>query len=132
MKTISDAAGIAGKRGVRILIPAQHRAPESDSQRRLASHPGASSGHPHHEGAKFCFVEVNFLFGASFEWACAFFYETIGISCGTEIQNFPLFGPGASCGPEIQLQAHFFGPSLGNGELEALVGGSLAALNLLN
>ena len=32
-----------------------------------------------------------------------------------------MFGPGASCGPEIQLQAHFFGLALGNGELEACV-----------
>ena len=99
MQTISDAAGIAGNHGVRILIPAQHRAPESDSQRRLASHPGASSGHPHHEGAKFCVVEVNFLFGASFEWACAFFCEIIricnvmcNVPCDTEIQSFRFFG----------------------------------------
>jgi len=34
-------------------------------------------------------------------------------------KSFRLFGPGASCGPEIQLQAHFFGVALGNGELEA-------------
>ena len=89
MKTNSDAAGIARKRGVHILIPAHHRAPERDSQRRLGSHPRASSGpRTHHEGAKFLFVEVKFLLCASFEWACAFFCEIIGISCGTEIQKF--------------------------------------------
>ena len=36
-------------------------------------------------------------------------------------KSFRLFGPGASCGPEIQSQAHFFGIALGNGELEAQV-----------
>ena len=32
--------------------------------------------------------------------------------------------------PEIQLRAHFFGPSLGNGELVATLAGSILALGL--
>ena len=103
MKTICDAAGIAGKRGVRILIPAHHRVPESDSQRRLAPHPGASSGPPAPQGREFCVVEVKFSFGASsasFEWMCAFFCEIIricnvmcNVPCDTEMQSSRFFGP---------------------------------------
>ena len=80
MKTISDATGIAGKRGVRILVPAQHRTPESDSQRRLASHTRViHQDHTHHEGAKKneCGTHKN-VFDASFEGRCVFFFGSFG------------------------------------------------------
>ena len=59
------------------------------------------------------------MLGASFEWLCAFFCEQLEYHTAPKDKSFRLFGPGASCGPEMQLQAHFFGSALGNGELEA-------------
>ena len=55
MKAISDVTGIAGKRGVRIPIPRQPEAPESDSQRRLGSRPRAHEDHTHLLGAIFLY-----------------------------------------------------------------------------
>ena len=53
MKTISDATGIAGKRGVRIPIPRQPEAPESYSQRRPGSHPRAHQDHTYLRAQKY-------------------------------------------------------------------------------
>ena len=58
-------------------------------------------------GAKFLFVEVKFLLCASFEWACAFFCEIIGISCGTEIQKFPLVWPWCILRPRNTITSPF-------------------------
>ena len=84
MKTISDATGIAGKRGVRILILPHHRTPERDSQRRLGSHARASSG-PHAPLGREIFVwNTKNVFGASFEGRCVFFFgafEVMRIFC---------------------------------------------------
>ena len=72
----------------------RHLALESDSQRRLGLTPARSSGpHASRGRAKIC-VAVKFLLGASFERACAFFYEIIGISRGTEIQTATFSTPG--------------------------------------
>ena len=78
MKTISDATGIAGKRGVRIPTPRQPEAPESDSQRCLGSHPRAHQNYTHPEGATIlCGTQKN-VFGASFERRCVFFFGLFG------------------------------------------------------
>ena len=79
MKTISDAAGIAGKRGARIPILRQPEAPESDSQRRLGPHPRASGPHAP-EGAKVLCGTQKKVFGASFERRCVFFFGSFGSS----------------------------------------------------
>ena len=78
MKTISDATGIAGKRGVRIPIPRQPEAPESDSQRRLGSDPREHQDHTHLEGAKKLCGTLKNVSGASFERRCVFFFGSFG------------------------------------------------------
>ena len=78
MKTIFDATGIAGKRGVRIPLSRQPEAPESDSQRRLSSHPRAHQDHTHHEGAKILCGTQKIAFDTSFEQRCVFFFGSFG------------------------------------------------------
>ena len=51
MKTNSDAAGIARKRGVRILIPAQHGHLNATARGAWAHTRALHQDHTHHEGA---------------------------------------------------------------------------------
>ena len=91
---ISDAAGIAGKRGAPFQpLPGTWHL-KATARGALASHPRAHQDHTHHKGARKCCVAVKFLLGASFERACAFFCEIIGISHGTEMQTATSSAPG--------------------------------------
>ena len=47
------------------------------------------------------------MLGASFEWLCAFFCEIIGISYGTERQNFPLVWPRCILRPRNTITSPF-------------------------
>ena len=79
MKTISDATGIAGKRGVRIPIPRQPEAPESDIQPEAPGlTPARASGSHAPEGAKILCGTLKFVFGASFERRCVFVFGSFG------------------------------------------------------